>query len=391
MKKFCLRSDSKALQRSFATRSPLPTAQPYLPIEPEEPLVVHEQALLLEHNEHASTPRRQQINFKGRRATDHNNPLLKSDRLTTPNRRNAIRFAAIVVVFLTQLMDHTASAEQIDRTPRIAVICAYSPEWLALKNAMSEIRTEIIADTTYIIGKLGSRDVVLFLSGVSVVNAAMTTQGAIDHFTITRIVFSGIAGGINPSLSAGDVVVADRWFEYLEFVFARKTGTGWSVPDWLGKTLPNYGMIFPYAVGIAHPGQSKPEKRFSFDVDPTMLDTARSVAAKIELRACIKKDVCLGHTPRVVIGGAGVSGPAFVDNADFRNWIYDTFKANSVDNESAPVAHVAYSNHIPFIAFRGLSDLAGGDTDENTENALEALASDNSAAAVKVFLRALPN
>ncbi|MET4033383.1 adenosylhomocysteine nucleosidase [Bradyrhizobium sp. JR7.2] len=393
MKKICLRSDNNALQRSLATRSPLPTAhdKPYLSIEPERSLMVHVEASPLEHNVRASTPRSQQVNLKSRRATDYNNPLLKSDRLTAPNRRRAMCFAAIVAVFLTQLMDYAASAKQTNLTPRIAVICAYSPEWLALKSAMSEVRTEIIADTTYIIGKLENREVVLFLSGVSMVNAAMTTQGAIDHFKITRIVFSGIAGGINPNLSAGDVVVADRWFEYLESVFARKTGTGWSVPDWLGKTKPNYGMIFPYAVGIAHPGQSKPEKRFWFDVDPSMLEAARSVAAKIELRACIKKDVCLGHTPRVVIGGAGVSGPAFVDNADFRTWIYDTFKANSVDNESAAVAHVAYSNHIPFIAFRGLSDLAGGDIGENTEDALESLASDNSAAVVEVFLRALPN
>jgi adenosylhomocysteine nucleosidase len=216
----------------------------------------------------------------------------------------------------------------------------------------------------------------------------MTTQGAIDHFKITHIVFCGIAGGTNPSLSAGDVVVADRWSEYLESVFARKTAAGWSVPDWLGKTLPNYGMIFPYAAEIAHPGQSKPEKRFWFEVDPVMLEIARSIATKVELNPCHKQDVC-GASPRVVIGGAGVSGPAFVDNAEFRKWIYDTFEASSVDNESAPVAHVAYANHIPFIAFRGLSDLAGGGASENTEKELEHVASDNAATVAKAFLRAL--
>ena len=141
---------------------------------------------------------------------------------------------------------------------------AFNPEWLALKSAMSEIQTQTIADATYIVGKLQGKDVVLFLSGVSMVNAAMTIQVAIDHFNIIRIIFSGIAGGTNPSLYAGDVIVADRWSEYLKSVFARKTPTGWSVPEWLGKTLPNYGMIFPYAVEIAHPGQSEPEKRFWF-------------------------------------------------------------------------------------------------------------------------------
>ncbi|RZN24907.1 phosphorylase [Bradyrhizobium sp. Leo121] len=298
--------------------------------------------------------------------------------------------ALLLLASLTLLTDRAAAAEQVDPTPRIAIISAYSPEWLALKNAMSATRTEIIADVTYIVGRLEGKDVVLFLSGVSMVNAAMTTQGAIDHFKIRRIVFSGIAGGINPSLSPGDVVVADRWSEYLESVFARQDGARWSIPNWLGKTLPNYGMIFPRAVGIAHPGEREPEKRFWFDVDPTMLEIARSVAPKVELKACLNPDVCGTTRPRVVVGGAGVSGPAFIDNAEFRKWIYDTFKASLVDNESAPVAHVAYSNHIPFIAFRGLSDLAGGDAGENTENELEHLASDNAAAVVKAFLRALP-
>jgi len=281
-------------------------------------------------------------------------------------------------------------AAQIDRTPRLAIISAYKPELSPLKSRMSVTRTTIIADTTYILGKLEGKDVVLFLSGVSMVNAAMTTQGAIDHFRITGIVFSGIAGGVNPSLSPGDVVVADRWSEFLESVFARQTATGWSVPNWLGKTQPNYGMIFPYAVGIAHPDQNEPEKRFWFEVDPAMLDTARTIATKVDLDACFKPNACVIRRPRIVIGGAGVSGPAFIDNAEFRQWIYNTFTANVVDNESASVAHVAYSNHIPFIAFRSLSDLAGGEAGENTENDLEHLASNNAAVAVRAFLRALP-
>ena len=121
-----------------------------------------------------------------------------------------------------------------------------------------------------------------------------------------------------------------------------------------------------------------------------MLDTARTIATKVDLDACFKPNACVIRRPRIVIGGAGVSGPAFIDNAEFRQWIYNTFTANVVDNESASVAHVAYSNHIPFIAFRSLSDLAGGEAGENTENDLEHLASNNAAVAVRAFLRALP-
>src|ERR1700753_840542 len=131
-----------------------------------------------------------------------------------------MRLAAILLVLLGPLIGHAAYAQQIDATPRVAVIAAYKVEWVALKNAMSETHTEKIADTTYIAGKLYGKDIVLFLSGISMVNAAMTTQGAIDHFKITRIVFSGIAGGIKPGLSAGGRVRGAPSGGDLAFFFA---------------------------------------------------------------------------------------------------------------------------------------------------------------------------
>ena len=43
---------------------------------------------------------------------------------------------------------------------------------------------------------------------------------------------------------------------------------------------------------------------------------------------------------------------SFVDNAAFRQFVFDTFDARVLDMESAAVPHVAYANEIPFIAFR---------------------------------------
>jgi adenosylhomocysteine nucleosidase len=59
--------------------------------------------------------------------------------------------------------------------------------------------------------------------------------------------------------------------------------------------------------------------------------------------------------------------------------------------ESAAVAHVAYANKVPFIAFRSLSDLAGGGEGENEMGTFMGLASANSAAVVTAFIAALPN
>lgn len=69
-----------------------------------------------------------------------------------------------------------------------------------------------------------------------------------------------------------------------------------------------------------------------------------------------------------------MSGNGFVDNADYREWISRTFEASAVDQETAAIAQVAYTNGVPFIAFRGLSDLAGGREGPNRARDLGGLA-----------------
>ena len=51
---------------------------------------------------------------------------------------------------------------------------------------------------------------------VSMVNAALTTQMAIDHFQIDAIIFAGIAGAVDPALHPGDVVVPAYWIHQIE-------------------------------------------------------------------------------------------------------------------------------------------------------------------------------
>ena len=89
------------------------------------------------------------------------------------------------------------------------------------------------------------------------------------------------------------------------------------------------------------------------------------------------------------VAGHGVSGNGFVDNAEYREWIWTTFEAHAVDMETAAIAQVAYGNDVPFIAFRGLSDLAGGHDGQNRARTFARLAAANAAAAVVAFLAEL--
>jgi adenosylhomocysteine nucleosidase len=283
----------------------------------------------------------------------------------------------------------TPAAETLDRTPRTAVMSAFEPEWTELKATLSGREDHLVNGTTFATGTIEHQPVVLFLSGISMVNAAMNTQLALDRFTVKRIVFSGIAGGVNPDLEIGDVVVPDEWSQYLEAVFAREKAGRYALPGFAGEPLANFGMIFPQPVQIAMGGH-EPEKRFWFPVDAQLLKVARSAAGAVVLNDCTPEHKCLPHKPKIVIGGHGVSGQAFIDNAAFRKYARKTFDANVLDMESASVAQVAYANKTPFIAFRSLSDLAGGGAGENEMGTFLQLASDNSAAFVREFLKRLP-
>ncbi|WP_157018992.1 5'-methylthioadenosine/S-adenosylhomocysteine nucleosidase [Mesorhizobium xinjiangense] len=304
-----------------------------------------------------------------------------------------IRFTILCLAIGLGLISGLAAraAEVLDDTPRIAVVSAFEPEWIALQEDLSDRQEHTINGRTYLTGTLAGKDVVMFLSGVSMVNAAMTTQSALDQFVITSVVFSGIAGGVDPAFNIGDVLIAEKWGQYLEAIFARETDEGFAIPPFFGKPeFPGFGMIVPRSVGVTQKGGEGLEKRFWFPSDPDLLNAARKVAASLDLRDCAEENKCLSTPPKIVVGGNGVSGQAFVDNAAFREYAHDTFGARLLDMESAAVAHVTYTNDVPFLAVRSLSDLAGGGEGANEMATFMALASVNSAAVVKAILAEMP-
>jgi adenosylhomocysteine nucleosidase len=276
-----------------------------------------------------------------------------------------------------------------DSTPRIAIISAFPAELALLRSHVEQPRTRMVNGVEFTAGTLQGKPVVLFLSGVSMTNAAMNTQLVLDRFKISHILFSGIAGGVNPALRIGDVVVAQRWGQYLEVLAARETAPGQYRPpsDRDELTLPNFGMFYPRPVGVRSAAHAGVERKFWFDADPGLLAIAER-AATVPLQRCDAERHCLAHEPHVVVGGNGVSGQAFVDNAALREYAFRTFQANVLDMETAATAMVAYSNGVPFIAFRSLSDLAGGGQGENEIRTFFRIAADNSARVLLAFLAA---
>jgi len=149
-------------------------------------------------------------------------------------------------------------------------------------------------------------------------------------------------------------------------------------------TMPAFGMMHPRPVEVRSAANPTLTKKFWFEADPKMLATARSLQ-NVGLEHCLAA-TCLKQRPQLVVGGSGVSGQAFVDNKAFREYAFKTFEANVLDMETAATAMVAHSNGVPYIAFRSLSDLAGGGDGENEMGTFMGLAAANSAKVLQAFL-----
>lgn len=302
----------------------------------------------------------------------------------------------ILLVMLAFAGPALAASQSLDNVPRTLVMTAFHPEWEALAPAVEQPVTYQANGVTFLTGTLAGKPVVLMQSGISMVNAAMNTQLALDRFAVKRVVFSGIAGGVDPALAIGDVVVPAQWGQYLEVSFARRIGKRWVSPEPLDTAAPRpWGMMFPRGVRVGNEAEA-PQRHFLMAADPALLALARGAAASIALQRCTATrtgtaPACLGRVPKVVVGGVGVSAGVFADNAAFRRYLRSAWGARLLDMESAAVVQVAYANRVPAIVFRSLSDLAGGDSGANRMNTFMALASVNSAAVVRRFLTELPD
>lgn len=269
----------------------------------------------------------------------------------------------------------------------VAVMSAFPPELDAIEAKMvtgsAKLQTTRLNGIEFKTAQIGGRCFVFFLTGKSLVNAAMNTQLALDHFNITAVFFTGIAGGIDPDLHPGDVVIPARWHYHAESVYINETAPGqFALPGFFKQKYLNFGMIFPDNATVKREGMDKEEQVSAFPADEKLLSAARRATDAMP-------PLAIGdHASKVTYGGDGVSGTVFCDNAAYRQWVFQVWKAQCVDMESAAIAHVCWANKTPCLIVRGLSDLAGGQAGTNEVNEYLKAAADHSA---QVLVRILQN
>lgn len=298
------------------------------------------------------------------------------------------RLACALIALASLLATGVAHAERkhclSDCKPRIGIVSAFGAEADILLEQTHGKRDWRINGNRFTTGVLRGNPVVIVLSGVSMVNATMVTQLMLDHFHVERLLMSGIAGGVNPANHVGDVVAPASWAMPME-VYWNGDGSlpaacgnagdvgclGLKLATENGKAYPDFqfdapggktssGMFMRDSFVMSAATAPRGEFRFEFQADAQMLALARTLQPALATCGPKNPALCVSTQPALKVGGRGVSGTAFLANAGYRAYLYEALQAQLVDMETAAFAQVAYANGVPFIAFRSVSDLAGG-------------------------------
>ncbi len=274
--------------------------------------------------------------------------------------------------------------------PAVIAVASSSPaELAALENALtpdsSARHPAQVNGRDFIVADTKDGRYVYFLAGPGLVNAAMNTQLALDHFNVHAVYFAGVARGVDPAFGAGDVVVPAFWAYHSEGAYFNETAPGeFALAGAFRQKYANFGMIFPDDVTVKRDDSPEPVPMASFAVDDKLLAAAK---AATDAMPPLKTG---DRVSKIALGGVGVSGSAYCDNAEYRKWIFNVWRAACVDTEAAAIAQVCWENRVPCLLVQGLDGLAGAEADNGQSAVARQTAQDHAVAVLHAVLGGAP-
>ncbi|MCD1257947.1 5'-methylthioadenosine/adenosylhomocysteine nucleosidase [Paenibacillus athensensis] len=205
----------------------------------------------------------------------------------------------------------------------IALIGAMNEEIELLLAHMEQVEETVKAGITFRTGMFYGQRVVVCKSGVGKVNAAVTTQLLIDRFAAEAIIFTGVAGALDPELNIGDLVVSAECMQHDMDVTALGFPRG----------------VIPFA------------ELSVFAADERLRELAAASGEKL--------------FPGKVKVGRVLSGDQFVASRELVRQLHEELGGTCTEMEGAAVAQVCAMNGVPYVVIRSMSDKADGSAHVN--------------------------
>ena len=226
----------------------------------------------------------------------------------------------------------------------IGIIVAMDTEKSAL--SVENAREEKIGNLSFTIGTIEDTPVVVAVSGIGKVFAAMCAQTMILHYKPTLLINCGVAGSLSPKLNVFDVAI----------------GTG----------------------------------AVQYDMDTTPLGDPRGLISGLDIvempcdkEATAKLSACAKTLGLQSEEGLIATADRFCASREEKSAILSMFpQAIACEMEGGSISQVATANQIPFCLFRAISDTADGGAPVSYETFV-VKAAENAGKLMHAFLRTI--
>lgn len=221
----------------------------------------------------------------------------------------------------------------------IVIIGAMEEEITLLKAQIKNCQSQQLNHLQVFTGTIASHQVSLVQCGIGKVASAAATALLIQAFSPDAVINTGSAGGFDPELNIGDIVIASKLLHH-------------------DVNVTHFG----YELGQV------PKMPLYYESDPKLIAYAEKAVSSL--------------TGVNVKTGLVCSGDSFVGSDDAADIIKANFSdMKAVEMEGAAIGQVCHLMNTPFVAIRSLSDIAGKTSSMSFEAYLE-IAAKNSASLV---------
>ncbi len=212
----------------------------------------------------------------------------------------------------------------------IAIMGAMPEEIAPLLEKVGEYTLTEFAGNKYYEASYAGHNLVIAYSKIGKVFSTLTATTMLQKFGAEVLLFSGVAGAINPKLKIGNLIAATKLCQHDLDITA-----------------------------FGHPHGYVPEGKQFVEADAGLISKAKEVAKEMNLE---------------LMEGTIATGDQFVADPERNKWIGETFNADALEMEGASVACVCDAMNVPFFILRAISDAADMDASFSFDEFLESSA-----------------
>jgi adenosylhomocysteine/aminodeoxyfutalosine nucleosidase len=224
---------------------------------------------------------------------------------------------------------------------RIGILGAMQEEITPLLEYFQTYETVQYAGNEYYKVRYKTIELVIAYSKIGKVFASLTASTLIQHFECEKILFTGVAGAINPDLKIGDLVIADKLCQHDVDITA-----------------------------FGHPWGYIPSGKIYYETSSDLVEIAQKAAEESGTKITL---------------GTIATGDQFVTEMNKKQFILDVFKADALEMEGAAVAVVCDAFQIPFLVLRSISDTADHSADVDFDTFLKNASYNSSQLIIKII------